>query len=300
MKAVQWTVFIDMLGFSELNSKVVSDVMARGLIEFMNTNKEILSAYEKFVRPAYKDNKQFNLYSWYDVKAAFISDSIVVTFKPKEMVGKWPQDQVLMHSANALILISMRLATLMQKCLDERKIIFRGGISNGYCDIDGSFAVGLGLSAAHEAEAKKAIYPRLVLADDVVSNRVLIRKIKWLFKKMYGDSDFVICEDGITYISVLNMMIVSGDPRAPSAAWQLSNRVVRDTLMSAREKNQIFLSQQKSLIQESIGIFYSRYRSEYTNTNQRHLNRKILKKYFWLRRHHNKTIQARGYDDYLI
>ncbi len=68
-----------------------------------------------------------------------------------------------MHSANTLMLLSIRLGLLMDKCLLQKQITFRGGISTAYCDISDSFAVGAGLSAASEAEGK-AKFARLALA----------------------------------------------------------------------------------------------------------------------------------------
>lgn len=38
MKAVQWAVFIDMLGFKKLNSSVTTDDQAQDLIKLMTSN----------------------------------------------------------------------------------------------------------------------------------------------------------------------------------------------------------------------------------------------------------------------
>jgi len=300
MKAIQWTVFVDMLGFSELNSNVATDEQARDLIGFMASNVSEMLKYENDVRVTYQSSKQFNLYDWYDVKVAFISDSIVMTFKPKDVVGERDAKKVLMHSANALMLLTMRLVALMQKCLSEKGIIFRGGISTKYCDISERFAVGSGLSAAHEAESRKAVYPRLVLADDVLLNVQLIRKVKWLFKRMYGDYSFLVSEKDVVYINVMSLLLVSSDPRSPNAAWQLNRPIVRDSLIAAGEKLELFLSLQRTLVSDSVGKFYIRYRREFSDPVRRRINRNILKKYFWLRRYHNNTIALTRYKGFSI
>ncbi|MNE95496.1 hypothetical protein D3C80_1935910 [compost metagenome] len=54
MKAVQWTVFIDMLGFKKLNSSVTSDEQAQDLIAFMTTNRDILLGHEQALAEGYK------------------------------------------------------------------------------------------------------------------------------------------------------------------------------------------------------------------------------------------------------
>ena len=112
MKAMQWTVFIDMLGFKKLNSSVSTDDQAQDLIKFMTSNRDELVQLEAFVEQSYKSETVFNFYEWYEVKSAFISDSIVVTFKPKDVAREKNADKVLMHSANALMIIAMRLRKL--------------------------------------------------------------------------------------------------------------------------------------------------------------------------------------------
>ncbi|WP_347906590.1 hypothetical protein [Pseudomonas grandcourensis] len=290
MKAVQWTVFIDMLGFSEMNSKVISDVQAQDLIQFMSSNLSFMGNYEKEVKTRYEGDQGFNLYEWYDVKTAFISDSLVLTFKPRQVERKEPREKVLMHSANALILICWRLMELMQKCLAEKRIIFRGGISTEFCDIDGSFAVGKGLSLAHHAESKKAVYPRLALADDVLENQALVEKIKWLYRKMYGRNGFIQRDGSVWSVNILQLMLASADPSTPSAKWQMRDYHIRATIIESRRKVEAMLQHQKELVRDSISENFLRYRSSYQNQSKRELYRKILKKYFWLRRHHNKEI----------
>ncbi|MBA1220599.1 hypothetical protein G7017_06750 [Pseudomonas fulva] len=300
MKAVQWTVFIDMLGFSELNSKVVSDSQASELIEFMNSNLSFMGRYEGEVRAAYEGGRGFNLYEWYDVKTTFISDSLVLTFKPREVERKEPADKVLMHSANALMLIGWRLMELMQKCLAEQRIIFRGGVSTEYCDIEGNFAVGKGLSLAHHAESKKAIFPRLVLADDVLRNQPLIDKIKWLYRKMYGRNNFIQRDGGVWAVNILQLMLASADPSSPSVKWQMKDFSVREKIIKSRVKVEEMLSRQKELIRSSISVNYASYRAGYADVNKRELHRKILKKYFWLRRSHNNEISKFNYDQFKV
>lgn len=300
MKAIQWTVFIDMLGFSELNSTVDSDHKAKELMDFMSSNMSLMLNYEEFVRPAYEKDNAFNLYEWYEVKSAFISDSIVMTFKPREVVAEKNKDKVLMHSANALMLIALRLSALMHKCLSEKSIIFRGGISTGYCDIKDSFAVGEGLSFAHYTESKIAIYPRLVLSEDVVLNKKLLQKINWLYKEMYGEGRFIKREGAVVWVDVLHLLLASADPKSPSVKWQMSDYATRGKIILARTVLESTLSMQKKLVRDSISEYYAKYRSCYGDLIKRKLYKNILGKYFWLRRHHNSELQGRRYDEFEI
>lgn len=299
MKAVQWTVFIDMLGFKKLNSSVTTDEHAQELIKFMTTNRDVLLQLEANIEQHYKQDKVFNLYDWYELKSAFISDSIVVTFKPKSVVWEKNANKVLMHSANALMIIVMRLGALMHKCLVEKEITFRGGISTEYCDISESFAVGAGLSSANEAEGR-ATYARLALADDVVSNAKLMKQIHALFKLMYGDSQFLVKEDGVTYVNALDFMLASADTRSPSVARAIETYQGRVAVINSRKQVEVFLNAQKALVIKSIRVFYAAYRKNYADADLRNSNRRILKKYFWLRHYHNTAAKKRQFGEFII
>ncbi|SEO71951.1 hypothetical protein [Pseudomonas sp. ok266] len=299
MKAMQWTVFIDMLGFKKLNSSVTTDEHAQELIKFMTTNRDVLVQLEASIEQRYKQDKVFNLYDWYEPKSAFISDSIVVTFKPKNVEWEKNADKVMMHSANALMIIVMRLGVLMHKCLLEKEITFRGGISTQYCDISESFAVGAGLSSANEAEGK-ATYARLALADDVVLNLKLMKQIRELFKLMYGNSQFLVKEDGVTYVNALDFMLAAADMRSPSVARAIQTHQGRVAVSSAREQVEVFLNTQKTLVIKSIREFYAAYRKDYSDASLRNSNRRVLKKYFWLRRYHNAAAKKRQFQAYMI
>ncbi|MNN66773.1 hypothetical protein D3C81_1823660 [compost metagenome] len=129
-----------------------------------------------------------------------------MTFKPKEVPEEKNASKVLMHSANALMLLIFRLGVMMHRCLQSKQITFRGGISTEYCDVSDSFAVGAGLSAANEAEGK-AKYARIALAEDVVRNVLLMKQIRQLFKLMYGDSEILVEDKGVTYVNALDLTV---------------------------------------------------------------------------------------------
>lgn len=299
MKAVQWTVFIDMLGFKKLNSSVTTDEQAQDLIEFMTTNRDILLGHEQALSEGYKETGGFNPYDWYDVKSAFISDSIVVTFKPKEVPEEKNASKVLMHSANALMLLTFRLDLMMHRCLLSKQITFRGGISTEYCDMSDSFAVGAGLSAANEAEGK-AKYARLALADDVVRNVPLMKQIRRLFTIMYGDSEFLVEDKGVTYVNALDLLLAGADPRSPSVRHAMVGPSGRAAVIDTRKQCEEYLTAQKTLVIESIQEFWGAYRENYSDNVLRGVNRGVLKKYFWLRKYHNVTVEKRRYSDFKI
>lgn len=299
MKAVQWTVFIDMLGFKKLNSSVTTDEQAQDLIAFMTSNRDILLGHEQALAQGYGRTNGFNPYDWYDVKSAFISDSIVVTFKPKDVPEENNASRVLMHSANALMLLIFRLGLMMNRCLLSKQITFRGGISTEYCDISDSFAVGAGLSAANAAEGK-ATYARIALADDVLCNAQLMTQIRRLFTTMYGDSEFLVEDKGVTYVNALDLLLAGADPRSPSVSIAMGSAAGRAAIIGTRKQSEAYLAAQRDLVTESIREFWGAYRENYSDKVLRGVNRGVLKKYFWLRKYHNATVEKRRYSGFSI
>ena len=68
----------------------------------------------------------------------------------------------------------------------------------------------------------------------------------------------------------------------------------------AREQVEVFLNTQKALVIKSIREFYAAYRKDYTDASLRNSNRRVLKKYFWLRRYHNAAAKKRQFQAYMI
>ena len=292
MKAVQWTVFIDMLGFKKLNMAVTTDEHAQDLLQFMISNRDVLVGHEQVLAGGYQKAGGHNPYDWYDVKSTYISDSVVVTFKPKEMGEEVDADQVLTHSANALMLLIFRLGMLMHKCMLEKKITFRGGISTQFCDIRDSFAVGAGLSVASETESK-ARYARIGLADDVVRNEALMGRVRQLFNRMYGNSEFLVEEGGITWVNSLDLMLAGQDLMSPAVRSAMFKPATCLPVLAMRMQCTQYLKTQRAFVVESIREYRAAYRENYADQDLRKVNRGILRKYFWLRRYHNDTVRNR-------
>lgn len=197
MKLLHWTVFIDLLGYRDLNGDVQDIESAKELIDFMNSNKQIFEDQTKNeqIKEMY-EKSSYNLYEHYEISFAFISDSLIISYTPN-LDKDFAEEVALMHSANSLLIILQRLRFLIYKCAHEKKIFLRGGISNDYSYIHGNFAVGKGVGSAYIAETQ-AKYPRVILAEDVASNTKLMDAIDSLSKRMYNVS--LIKDDGKKYL----------------------------------------------------------------------------------------------------
>ncbi len=127
MKLLQWTLFIDMLGYRDINGSINSEEVAKEFVSFMEENKALFDFqnHDYFVE-RYKSYSQFNLYEFYEVKHAFVSDSLIITFYPKEVELLVDVDKMYMHSANALFIITMRLQAFIYNCFSQKGVFLRG------------------------------------------------------------------------------------------------------------------------------------------------------------------------------
>lgn len=208
MKLEQWVLFLDMLGYREINGEIIDDSKADDFISFMNNNVAIFESQnlsEK--RDVYKLGS-FDLYEYYDVQTTFVSDSLIINYKPKEHHNKISEKTRMLHSANALLIILNRLQTYMYHCLKEKSILIRGGVSNKYCSIDKNFAVGEGLIEAYMLESKVAVFPRIVLSNDIVSNDGLISSLNIISNFIYKVDSFLKTDsNGVTFLDYLKFNI---------------------------------------------------------------------------------------------
>lgn len=128
MKLTQWTLFIDMLGYRDINGAIDSDDKAEEFVSFMQANREIFSATDsQSVRDQYAKNNGFDLYKYYEISSCFVSDSLIITYKPKEVDDLDNEDLAFMHSANALFIIAMRLQAFTFHCYSEKGCFFEAG-----------------------------------------------------------------------------------------------------------------------------------------------------------------------------
>lgn len=285
MKLTQWTFFLDLLGFSEANKTITSDSEAEKLLEFLESNKEILDLQNSNKILKNYSQQNFNLYEFYEVKHAIISDSIVITFKPKETKLKNTELQQ-KHSANAFLIIILRLHTLMANCLYNMGFLIRGGISSEYCDIKGSTASGLGLSNAHTAESKIAIYPRIALNKDIPKQT--IRRINWLFKEMYGEKELIYKTNGNHFVNSLNFLIGMTDAYCQTNI--ISLKKDPSMYIETCKATRAYLEKQKIKIEAELTRLRHELEKDQTTQTKKSLI-KIAKKYIWLKRHHNKAIK---------
>ncbi|MGV0964908.1 hypothetical protein [Empedobacter falsenii] len=203
-KLIQWTLFIDMLGYGDINGHIKEEESAEDFYKFMKSNSDIFAFQDRQeMRDIYENSDTFNLYDYYDIKVNFISDSIIISYNPIEQKDEIPEGYYYFHSANTLIIIIKRLQTLIYKCLKEKNIFLRGGISNKYCFIKDNFAFGEGLIEAYKTESQIAKYPRICLSNSVIENSKLIKCFEYLCEKIYFYDSFIAEENNVFFLDYL-------------------------------------------------------------------------------------------------
>jgi len=261
-----------MLGYRNINGKITEENSANEFISFMTSNEQVFSAQDsKKIKKAYSEGA-FNLYAFYEIKTLFVSDSLVITYYPKEQKDEINELHYYMHSANALIIIIKRLQTFIYKCLHEKEIFIRGGISNKFAKIEQNFAVGEGLIEAYETESKVAIYPRICLSKSVSENEKLILTFNKLCKWIYGVDSFLKEDNGVYFLDYLKHHIT--DPEL-----FLAQKIVKHSFFSVHKE-----SIEKKLVEVDMLI-----------ANENDIKRKqgLLKikiKYDWIKNYHNSTL----------
>ncbi len=290
MKLLQWTLFVDMLGYREANGAICSDKDAEEFITFMETNKKILDYSNRSeVQECYKED-EFDLYEYYDIHSCFVSDSIIITYKPKDVERLTKEEIKFMHSANALFIICMRLQTLIFHCFVEKGIFLRGGISSKYAYIKDNFAVGEGVIEAYVAESSIAKNPRIVLHPSVEENRKLMEKIKFLSDLMYGGRSIIKKDegDGILFLDYIGFALSSSDLK--SAAVARSAEINPLMFVSTRMVTVNYVRRHYESLSSKLNDIKNRLGQAENGSKEYEKISGVLEKFLWLKEYHNQSI----------
>lgn len=168
-KLMQWTYFLDILGYGEEQKNIDNQEKADAFINFMKGSKYLIEGQEQLDKFFYKD-KEHNIYDYYDVKTVFISDSFVLTAIPKENL--FDEEDYYYFSTFIIMELTFKIFILLEYILKEKGLFLRGGISKNFTDIDieNSLAVGKGLIEAYSLESKFANVPRILLSKDILND----------------------------------------------------------------------------------------------------------------------------------
>jgi len=270
MKLEQWVLFIDMLGYRDINGDIKDIQTAEGFIEFMKSNIEIFKSQDtEQIKEDYKEGT-YDLYAFYDIQVVFVSDSLIINYLPKEVPDTGEAVRI-MHSANTLFIIIKRLQTFLYNCMKERGIIVRGGVSSKFCLVDGGFAVGEGLIEAYLVESKLAVHPRICLSRDIAANKSLIDTFNKICKIIYKQDTFLGDDNGLLYIDYLRHNLCEPE----------------NTFLQQRVKMAFFMLHKKT-IEDKLRAIEAKIMA--ANQNEISKLQSVKDKIVWLKEYHNKTL----------
>lgn len=288
VKLVQWTLFVDMLGYRDINGAINSEAKAKEFITFMEDNKGGLDFSNRpEVKEKYKKDKSFDLYMYYDVQHAFISDSLILTFSPKEVKSLKNNQLKYMHSANALFIILMRLQAVIFNCFSQKGLFLRGGISTKYCYIKDHFAVGEGLISAYKAESSLAIYPRIVFSPEVLEDKQLKESITKLSDIMYGGNNIIqLDSDGVHHLDYLGYNLSQVDLNIKMISESAQRNLPQ--YLFALEQTKMFFDKHSKAIENKLSELEARK----VGLSAEKLGKleKVIDKFIWLKNYHNSSL----------
>ncbi|MDF4801846.1 hypothetical protein P3592_13560 [Vibrio parahaemolyticus] len=289
MKLIQWTLFIDMLGYRDINGNITDEASAKDFLDFMESNKHIFDFQNNDdVKKRYKNDDQFNLYEFYDVQYSFVSDSFILTLYPKEVESLDNVEKMYMHSANALYIITMRLQDFIFNCFSKKGVFLRGGISNKYCYIRENFAVGEGLIEAYKIESSVAKYPRIAVSEHIINNYRLMNALKFLEYALYNANKLILRDssDGVHFLDYIGYQLSTIDTTSAAVRKRvLKNRSGFDFQHKLVAK---FIEVHANILEAKLTKLYERQKK--LKGKEKESVEKVIEKFEWLKEHHNKSV----------
>lgn len=285
---MQWTYFLDVLGYGAEQKKIDTQEKADNFMEFMKVNKSFIEFQDGMNKDFYSD-KEINIYDLYEIKSVFISDSFVLTAIPKD---KEFEDDEYYHLSSSIVMeLTFQILYFIENILDEKELTIRGGISKKFTDIDteSSLAVGQGLIEAYKLESKDATVPRILLSQDISDDKKLMSYFE-KHSKMYGENFSIFSKDtdNFYYLNYLGFMLAilrrSENPnnKRNSFPKEIAEFISKNNIdLNGETKNRTIktLENFKKVIQKNL-------KEQSSNDNP-----DIYNKYVWLKKYHNSTIE---------
>lgn len=275
-KLIQFTFFVDMLGFGNKVGRIDNQEKADKFIEFMETNKSLFTAYSE--KDTLDKSKLVNIPNFYEFNYSFISDSIVISFAPKILKEKLSEELYYMHSASLFFIMTSRIITLLFNACKEHKILFRGGVSTKFSYIKNEFVVGEGLIEAYKLESIEAKYPRILLSKELSNKKKFMESLKLISNKMYGKCKIIKKDiDDCFFIDYLSLLIGQANMTTPYATSIYKGQL--------KLNNNVFFNYHKEAIEDTKN-YLDKLSPEDKNYES------IKEKYDWIKKYHNSHLSS--------
>ncbi len=168
-KLYSYTLFLDILGYSNKIDKLQSDEEASKVFSLLEIIEEQITRYHSIA----SDN---DAYKEYDLHYSFFSDAIVLSFTPKKMLNL-SSEELIFYNQTTLEFIFTWIIGVQIAVLLNTGLFLRGGISIKNIFWKDNKVIGPGLIEAFLLEKHEANFPRIVLSKDLSKDVELINLI---------------------------------------------------------------------------------------------------------------------------
>lgn len=258
-KEIKYTAFIDVLGFSNhIENKITNDKESQ---EFMQDFEKVINYFKyekisflnKYNLPDELNGIQYD-YTW-------ISDTFVITIKYN---GNCTKKNL---SGPMIYLLSLTISQVYHFFARKYGLLLRGAITSKYTFLGKNLILGKGIAEAAKLEKEIAIYPRVIFAEDVISDDIISYIVL-----MHNDN---------------NLNIVSKD----FDGWYFINYIasLQDLPPMISVGNETKLAEAKSEQMETLKSY-----SQIFNKGLKEKNLKIRSKYLWLKEYFNRVLPSDG------
>lgn len=258
-KEIKYTAFIDVLGFSNhIENKITNDKESQ---EFMQDFEKVINYFK------YEKNSFLNKYNLPDelngvqYDYTWISDTFVIAIKyngnstKKNLYGPM------------IYLLSLTISQVYHFFARKHGLLLRGAITSKYTFLDKNLILGKGIAEAAKLEKEIAIYPRVILAEDVISDDIISYIVL-----MHNDN---------------NLNIVSKD----FDGWYFVNYIasLQDLPPMISVGNETKLAEAKLEQMETLKSY-----RQIIGNGLKEKNLKIRSKYLWLKEYFNRVLPTDG------
>ena len=259
-KEIKYTAYIDVLGFSNhIENKITNDKEAQSFAQELINNVVNYLEYEKinflnkYNLPDELNAIQYD-YTW-------ISDTFVITIN-------YNGNCTNKHLSGVLIsLLSLTISQVYHFFARKYGLLLRGAITSKYTFLGKNLILGKGIAEAAKLEKEIAIYPRVIFAEDVISDDIISYIVL-----MHNDN---------------NLNIVSKD----FDGWYFVNYIasLQDLPPMISIGNETNLDEAKSDQMETVKIY-----SQIIDKGLKEKNLKIRSDYLWLKEYFNRVLPTDG------
>lgn len=166
---IKYTAFIDILGFSDLIAKKITNEEQAEKF-YTEIEEGVLSFLDFCENDVYaKESENFDEFNALKFNYLWISDTFVLSVEYKDDVTKLKK-----HIKSMMIYtLSLYISSVAQHFIHKHQLCIRGGITSKYTYMKDKLLLGEGISEAHYLESKIASNPRVIFSTDIITEEIL-------------------------------------------------------------------------------------------------------------------------------